>query len=258
MSSLTWDAKLYDEKHAFVWEKARGVVELLAPKAGEHILDLGCGTGHLTAEIAATGAIVTGIDRSPEMIADAKAKHPGLKFEVLDAREFSFDRQFDAVFSNAALHWILDPEKVILGVARALKPGGRFVAEFGGKGNIERLMSAIARAFAEFGTSSYQETNPWYYPSIAEYAALLEKNGLLVREASLFARPTRLGDGEKGLEAWLHMFGENFLSRVPTDRRKQFLREVENDARPELFKNGCWELDYQRLRISAFHEGLRS
>lgn len=258
MTSVTWDAKLYDEKHAFVWEKAKGVVELLAAKPGERILDIGCGTGHLTAEIAATGAIVTGMDRSPEMIAEAKAKHPKLEFEVRDARELSFDRQFDAVFSNAALHWILEPEKVIRGIAKALRPGGRFVAEFGGKGNIERFMAAIARAFAEFGTSSYRDANPWYYPSIAEYAGLLEKHGLQVREASLFARPTRLEDGEKGVETWLHMFAESFLSPVPAERREQFAREVEKYARPELFKNGSWELDYRRLRIAAFKEGMDS
>lgn len=255
MSSTTWDARLYDEKHAFVWEKAKGVVELLAPKPGEQILDLSCGTGHLAAEIAASGAIVTGVDRSPEMIAEAKSQHPELKFGVRDAKELSFDGQFDAVFSNAALHWIREPEKVIHGVAKALKPGGRFVAEFGGKGNIERLMAAIARAFAEFSASSFQDANPWYYPGIAEYSGLLAKHGLEVREASLFARPTRLEDGEKGLDTWLHMFCESFLSRVPADRREQFLRAVEKYARPELFKNGSWELDYRRLRLAAFKEG---
>lgn len=258
MSSATWDARLYDEKHAFVWEKAKGVVELLAPRPGERILDVGCGTGHLTAEIAATGAIVTGVDRSPEMIAEAKAKHPGIEFGVRDARELSFDRQFDAVFSNAALHWIREPEKVISGVAKALKPGGRFVAEFGGKRNIERLMKSIEIAFERFGTGNYQDVNLWYYPGIAEYAGLLEKHGLEVREASLFARPTRLEDGEKGLRVWLHMFGESFLSRVPAERREQFLLEVEKDARPELFKNGSWELDYRRLRFAAFKEGIGS
>jgi trans-aconitate methyltransferase len=258
MSSATWDARLYDEKHAFVWEKAKGVVELLAPRPGERILDLGCGTGHLTAEIAATGAIVTGVDRSAEMIAEAKAKHPGIEFEVRDARELLFDRKFDAVFSNAALHWIRESEKVISGVAKALKPGGRFVAELGGKKNIERLMKSIENAFERFGTGNYQDAHLWYYPGIAEYAGLLEKHGLEVREASLFARPTRLEDGEKGLRTWLQMFGESFLSRVPAGSREQFLLQVEKDARPELFKDENWELDYRRLRFAAFKEGIGS
>ncbi|HVH71877.1 MAG TPA: class I SAM-dependent methyltransferase, partial [Candidatus Dormibacteraeota bacterium] len=159
-----WNAAEYDAKHAFVYEKAKGLVELLAPKAGERILDLGCGTGALTAEIAARGAEVLGIDRSEEMIAQARKKFPALRFKVMDARDLRFstggggnqgkaggnklpghdketDAGFDAVFSNAVLHWIPEADEVIEGVAQALKPGGRFVAEFGGKGNIQRLMA---------------------------------------------------------------------------------------------------------------------
>jgi trans-aconitate methyltransferase len=254
MSAPAWNARLYDDKHAFVWEKAKDIVGLLAPKPGERILDLGCGTGHLAAEITAVGANVIGIDRSSDMIAEAKTKYPELEFEVLDGRELSFDRQFDAVFSNAALHWILEPEKVIRGVAQALKPGGRFVVEFGGKGNVQHLMTAIAQAFSNFGIRLDREADPWYYPSIAEYAGLLEEHGLEVREASLFARPTRLEDGEKGLDAWLRMFATSFLNRVPAERREPFLREVEKQARPDLLKNGIWELDYRRLRIAAFKQ----
>jgi trans-aconitate methyltransferase len=255
MIASAWDARLYDDKHAFVWEKAKGVVELLAPRPGERILDLGCGTGHPTAEIAARGATVIGVDQSAAMIAEAKAKHPGIAFEVGDARELRFDPQFDAVFSNAALHWIREPEEVVRGVAKALKPGGRFVAEFGGKGNIQRLMTAIAGACAEFGIPLDGDTNPWYYPSIAGYAGLLETYGLEVRQAALFERPTRLEDGEKGLAAWLRMFATSFLNRVPQARQEAFLLEVERRARPELFRNGNWELDYRRLRIAAFKQG---
>jgi len=255
MSASAWDARLYDEKHAFVWREAQGVVELLAPEAGEHILDLGCGTGHLTAGIAATGARVIGIDRSEEMVAAAKAKHPELEFRVIDARELPFDRQFDAVFSNAALHWIPEAEEVIGGVAKALKPGGRFVAEFGGKGNIQRLRTAIAAACAEFGIRLDREADPWYYPSIALYADLLEKHGLEVQHAALFERPTRLEDGEKGLATWLRMFATSFLNRVPAAQKEAFLREVERRARPELFSKGNWELDYRRLRFAAFKQG---
>jgi len=253
----SWNAKLYNDKHAFVWQKAKGLLELLAPQAGESILDLGCGTGHLTAEIAATGARVVGIDRSAEMIAEAKAKYPAIEFRVVDATQLSFDRQFDAVFSNAAIHWILDAEKVAAGIARALKPGapkhgGRFVAEFGGKGNIQKLMRAINTAAEKFGIAEGLEKLGWYYPSIAEYAGLLEKHGLEVREASLFERPTRLEDGEEGLDAWLRMFRSSVLERLPAERQSEFLREVALRARPELFKEGVWELDYRRLRIAAW------
>jgi trans-aconitate methyltransferase len=257
MSTTTWDAKLYDDKHAFVWEKAKGVVELLAPKPGEFILDLGCGTGHLTSEIAAAGANVIGIDRSPEMIAEAKSKHPQLEFEVRDARDLEFSSQFDAVFSNAVLHWIPEAEKVIRGVAKALKPSGRFVAEFGGKGNIHHLIAAVSRAFTQLGIPLDRGANPWYYPSVAEYAGLLEKHRLEVQEASLFARPTQLEDGEKGLDVWLRMFATSFLNRVPPEHTAQFLREVEKESCSELFKNGNWELDYRRLRIAAFKEGKK-
>lgn len=252
MASNSWNAKLYNDKHAFVWQSAKGLLDLLAPQAGESILDLGCGTGHLTAEIAAIGARVVGIDRSSEMIAEAKAKYPGIEFQVVDATQLKFDQQFDAVFSNAALHWILDAEKVVAGIARALKTGGRFVAEFGGKGNIQQLMRAINGAAEKFGIAEGLEKLGWYYPGIAEYAGLLEKHGLEVREASLFERPTRLEDGEEGLDAWLRMFRSSVLERLPAERQPEFLREVATRARPELFKEGVWELDYRRLRIAAW------
>ena len=251
MTAPAWDAKLYDEKHAFVWEKARGLVELLAPRPSERILDLGCGTGHLTAEIASRGANVQGIDRSAEMIAEARRQHPDLKFEIADATELAFDEEFDAVFSNAVLHWIHEPENVIRGVAKALRPNGRFVAEFGGRGNIARLVAAVTRAWKAFGIEGRPGDYPWYYPGVSEYATLLEKHDLEVREAVLFERPTRLDDGERGLAVWLQMFWQNALGRVPGERQEELLREIERQARGELFREGVWELDYRRLRILA-------
>ena len=254
MTTIAWDAKLYDDKHAFVWEKAKGVMELLAPKAGERILDLGCGTGHLTAQIASTGADVVGVDRSPEMISQAREQFPEIRFEIADARHLHFERQFDAVFSNAVLHWITEPELVVRSVAKALVPGGRIVAEFGGKGNVSRLIDAINRAYGKFGIEHGLAENTWYYPSVADYSSLLQKEGLEVRNAMLFDRPTRLEDGEKGLEAWIRMFLKFALDRFPTERQQEFLREIERQARLELFKNGNWELDYRRLRIAAWKQ----
>ncbi len=162
MAEITnrWNAREYDAKHAFVYEKAKGLVNLLAPKSGERILDLGCGTGVLTSEIAATGAKVFGIDRSPEMVAQAKSKFPALRFEVVDATKMEFDGEFDAIFSNAVLHWIPEAEKVVRGIAQALKPGGRFVAEFGGKGNIQTLGKGFHRAFAGLGMSEPKGRQP--------------------------------------------------------------------------------------------------
>jgi SAM-dependent methyltransferase len=247
-----WNAAQYDAKHSFVYEKGKGVVELLAPKPGERILDLGCGTGALTADIAARGADALGIDRSEEMVSQARKKFPSLHFEVLDARELPFNAEFDAVFSNAVLHWIPEPEKVVAGIGRALKPGGRFVAEFGGKGNLQKLVAGFHRAFAALGIREPEGVAPWFYPSIAEYAGLLEKHGLEVREVSLFDRPTKLEDGPRGLETWIRQFRQLFLEKMPAEIAQQWIEEVERQCRPTLFKNGNWELDYRRLRLAAW------
>ena len=246
-----WNAREYDAKHAFVYEKAKGLVDLLAPKSGERILDLGCGTGVLTAEIAGRGATVLGIDRSPEMVAQAKSKFPALKFEVVDATKMEFDGEFDAVFSNAVLHWIPEAERVVSGIARALKPGGRFVAEFGGKGNIQILVKAFHQAFVALGMSEPAGVSPWFYPGIAEYAALLEKHGLEVRSAALFERPTVLEDGGKGLENWIRVFRQTFLEKMGEEAAAKWIHEVERQCRAELFQDGNWVLDYRRLQITA-------
>jgi len=254
MAEMTnrWNAREYDAKHAFVYEKAKGLVDLLAPKSDERILDLGCGTGVLTSEIAATGATAFGIDRSPEMVAQAKSKFPALRFEVVDATKMEFDGEFDAVFSNAVLHWIPEAEQVVRGIARALKPGGRFVAEFGGKGNIQTLVKAFHRAFAGLGMSEPEDVSPWFYPGIAEYAALLEKHGVEVRSAALFERPTMLEDGSKGLENWIRVFRQTFVEKMGEEAAAKWIHEVERQCRAELFKDGDWVLDYRRLRITAY------
>jgi SAM-dependent methyltransferase len=183
-----WNAELYDDKHSFVWKMAAGLLEFLEAKSGELILDLGCGTGHLTSQIATTGAKVVGVDRSPEMIRQAWEKYPALRFEVMDARQISFPEQFDAVFSNATLHWINEPAQVIAGIAKTLRPGGRFVAEFGGKGNVGELLAAVKRAWEKVGLAR-PAPNPWYYPSISEYSGLLEQHGLAGWNAHFFAGP---------------------------------------------------------------------
>ena len=245
-----WDAVLYDSKHSFVWEKAKGVVELLAAKPGERILDLGCGTGTLTAEIASTGAQVVGVDRSAEMISEACKKYPAIQFAVGDARELRYAQEFDAVFSNAALHWIPEAERVVRGVARALRTGGRFVAEFGGKGNVQKTIAALENGLVQLGIS-LDGANPWFYPSVAEYSALLAGHGLEVVEAALFDRPTALADGERGLRSWVTMFAAAYLNRVAPERQTEFFEAVEATARPALWKGTFWELDYRRLRIAA-------
>jgi trans-aconitate methyltransferase len=249
-----WNAGLYDDKHSFVWKMASGVVELLEPKAGELILDLGCGTGHLTAKIAESGAHVTGVDRSLEMVRQARENHPMLEFTVMDAREIKLPAPVDAIFSNATLHWVKEPELVIAGVERGLKPGGRFVAEFGGRGNTATLTDALEDAWENVGMTGGAPM-PWYYPSVGEYAGLLEKHGLEVTFATLFDRPTPLEDGERGLHNWLTMFGKA-LGEFSDDEREQMYSEIERLVKPKLFRDGVWTMDYRRLRVSAKRPAL--
>ncbi len=246
-----WDAHQYDSLHSFVWKHGGSLVELLRPAAGERILDLGCGTGHLTAKIAAAGAQVLGIDSSPEMIDQARANYPDLRFEVRDARQIQFDQPFDAVFSNAALHWIKPPAAVARSCWRALRSGGRMVVEFGGDGNVRAITEAIREAMHALGQTSFHDVNPWYYPTIGEYATLLEEQKFDVTAATLFDRPTPLEGGEDGLRNWVRMFGGAFLAVTPADKHEQFLSLVEQLARPTLFKDGQWEADYRRLRVVA-------
>ncbi|HLI08386.1 MAG TPA: class I SAM-dependent methyltransferase [Ktedonobacteraceae bacterium] len=247
-----WNAALYDQKHAFVFEYGKGLLALLEPQAGEKILDLGCGTGHLAREIAATGAQVVGIDSAAEMVEKARQAYPDIEFLVVDARNFSFPYQFDAVFSNATLHWIPEAEQVVERVSAALRAGGRFVAEFGGKGNVASIVNALREATAELAGVAVDAG--WYYPSIGEYASLLEKHGLAVQSAVLFDRPTKLEDGEKGLRNWITMFCQGMLSTIPDDVRQQVIVRVEALLRPKLFRDGNWFADYRRLRIVANKE----
>jgi trans-aconitate methyltransferase len=250
--SATWDANLYNLKHDFVWKYGSDVVSLLAPQSGEWILDLGCGTGHLTAQIAEAGAHVAGVDRSADMVAAARRAYPNLKFEIADATKLPYREEFDAVFSNATLHWIHEPESVLQGVLRALRTGGRFVAEFGGKKNIRAMQDAFDAALVQLGAARLGEVQPWYYPSVSEYATLAEKNGFEVRFITLFDRPTGLADGEAGMKNWILMFGAEYLTKAGESRREEFIRIVENLLRPELFRDGQWWADYRRLRIVAY------
>jgi trans-aconitate methyltransferase len=245
---MSWDAALYDGKHAFVYEIGKGLVELLDPRRGERILDLGCGTGHLTARIAESGAVVVGLDRSPEMLTTARSTYPHLEFVEGDAADFALPGQFDAVFSNAVLHWVADAEGAVRCGARALKPGGRFVAEFGGHGNIAGIAAAVAEATRE--VVGVPVGHGWYFPSVGEYAPILERYGLEVRSAALFDRPTPL-DGADGFRDWLTMFRGGLLDRVPEPARGAVLARAEEIARAGLFRDGRWVADYRRLRVAA-------
>src|SRR5215213_8252937 len=176
-----WDSRLYDESFAIITQLGAGVVDLLAPQPGERIVDLGCGTGALTAQIVAAGTEVLGVDSSAAMIDRARELYPQIRFEVARGEDFTVPAPVDAVFSNAALHWMSPPEAVVACVARALEPGGRFVAEMGGIGNIATIVAAMHQALAEEGIPRDRVRNPWYFPSIGEYGSVLEQAGFEVR-----------------------------------------------------------------------------
>ncbi len=245
-----WDAGLYDDKHSFVWRLAEGLLELLAAEPGEMVLDIGCGTGHLTAKIAARGAQVMGVDRSPEMVRQAREAYPGIRFEVADATKIPLDGRFNAVFSNATLHWIKKPGQVAAEIARLLQPGGRFVAEFGGRGNIACLLGAGERAWSKLRLAGPMP-NPWYYPSLGEYASVLEEHGLAVTYGLLFERPTPLEEGEDGLRNWLTMFGGAIFEGLTEKQRDAFIVQSVREARAELLHGDMWVIDYRRLRVVA-------
>lgn len=249
--SHQWNTALYDRQHAFVWQYGESLVDWLAPQPGEQILDLGCGTGHLTAKIAATGARVIGMDANPDMIAVAQQTYPELSFAIADARNFQLSEPVDAVFSNATLHWVKDPDAVIQCIYQALKPGGRFVAEFGGKGNIGAIATALFAAFRSLGYAQCETWNPWYFPTIGDYATRLEQQGLEVTRAVLFNRPTPLEEGDSGLSNWLRMFANGILAHVSVDAQTQVIHQVEESLKSTLYQAGKWTADYRRLRIVA-------
>lgn len=252
--TMKWNAELYDDKHSFVFEYGENVLELLDIKRREQILDLGCGTGQLTERIQGRGAVATGIDASPDMIKAAQEKYPDVHFEVADGTNFHFDKQFDAVFSNATLHWILNPDAAIKCVFDALKPGGRFVAEMGGKGNVQKMISATQKALRQHGYDALADKTIWYFPSLGEYTTRLEAQGFRVTFAAHFDRKTPLQDGDMGVTKWITMFGNQFMEGIPKEEKIQILSEITDILEPDYNEDGQWYADYKRLRFIAIKE----
>lgn len=247
MSSVNtqhWNPAQYDKNARFVSDLGMPVIDLLSPQSGERILDLGCGDGVLTIKLKELGCTLVGVDSSAEMVAAAKLL--GLDVHIMDGQSLQFVNEFDAVFSNAALHWMKNPEQVIAGVWRALKPGGRFVGEFGGFGNVAAIVAALESALSERGMVV---ACPWFFPRPKEYATLLESNGFKVKAIDLIPRPTLLlGD----VGGWLETFAQPYTSGLSATGGQDLIAEITEKLRDMLCAaNGNWIADYVRLRFYA-------
>ena len=247
LTAEAWSAEEYAAHAAFVATLGKPLLSLLNLKPGMKVLDLGCGDGTLSREISQSGADVVAIDLSPDMVAHAKAS--GVDARIGDGQHLHFHNEFDAVFSNAALHWMTEnPQAAVDGVYRALKPGGRFVAEMGGRGNITHIIEAFKEVLHHAGLEAEIE-NVWYFPSEADYRARLERAGFTIETISMFNRPTPLATG---IEPWVRMFGRPLLQRLPTASRKAAITQIANALEPHLkAKDGSWVADYVRLRFAA-------
>jgi len=207
-----WDPNLYEASHSYVWKLGSDLVHLANLEKGMSVLDLGCGTGHLTNQINLSGATVLGIDNSQSMISQAENNYPHLDF--------------------------------VQGILRALKPNGKLVAEFGGEGNVKSVVKALSDQLGE------NMINPWYFPSVEEYTKVLTTEGLTVRSISLFDRPTSL-EKDEGLRDWLNMFCKPIFATVNCESREQICKGIEKQLRSRMYQNGRWIIDYRRLRVVA-------
>lgn len=247
--NITWDAEKYTADFAFVHRLGGGVAELLELAPGSSVLDLGCGNGALTAELREKGLDAFGMDASEELLRVARREHPDIRFIHGDATDFALEEPVDAFFSNAVFHWIekrRQPE-LLRCVHAALRPGGQFAFEFGGRGNNALIHAGLNKVFEKYG---FTYNMPFFFPSVAEYASLLEEAGFDVRFAALFDRPTRLS-GENGLADWIGMFVKTPLEAVPRELREPMIRETAETLRSELYRDGAWYADYVRLRMKA-------
>jgi len=244
--STTWNPESYAQNARFVSDLAEPLLRLLDPKPGEVILDLGCGDGALTEKIAVCGARVIAMDMSRAQVEAARQR--GLTAIVMNGHRLGFKQCFDAVFTNAALHWMKRPERVVASVWNCLKPGGRFVGEFGGQGNVEKIRAALHAGLRKRGIDPWT-VDPWYFPSPEEYSQLLTQAGFSLRSIEMIPRPTRLpGD----ILGWLEVFAQPFTQAVPQAEHKIFLTEIRDELEPVLrHPDGDWFADYVRLRFNA-------
>jgi trans-aconitate methyltransferase len=251
MTEQRWSPQQYASNARFVSDLGEPVLELLQPKPGERVLDIGCGDGALTEKITEAGCIVVAVDASSEQVVAARER--GLDARVENAENLSYSEEFDAVFSNAALHWVKNQDAALAGICRALKPGGRFVGELGGAGNVRAIQSALYASLAGrgFDPASF---DPWFFPTAKQYEDLLTDSGFVVESLELFSRPTLLpGD----ISGWLDTMAQPFLAVVEDDDRRAMIDELREELRSELYDPARgWIADYVRLRFAAYKRAV--
>lgn len=245
---MKWNSDLYDNKHSFVAECGKAMINFVNVSENQKILDLGCGTGVLTNELAKNGATVIGTDLSKDMINKAKSNYPNLTFRVEDATNLPFKNEFDTVFSNAVFHWIANQEKLLYSVYNSLKDNGTLICEFGAKNNISQIQTAFEKVIGQKGHSY---CSPFFFPTKEEYKLLLEKAGFEVKHIIEYDRPTPLTNGEKGLRNWIQQFFASDLIKFSYEEKEQILFEVEKLCKKSIWEKEQWVADYRRIQIIA-------
>ncbi|MEA4846402.1 MAG: class I SAM-dependent methyltransferase [Clostridiaceae bacterium] len=249
---MKWDSDLYNNKHSYVAEYGKSMIDLVNIEKDRKILDLGCGTGVLTNELAQKGAFVVGIDLSEDMVKKAKENYPALHFQVADATNLPFNNDFDTVFSNAVFHWIPDQGKLLDAVYSSLKKGGNLICEFGAKNNIRHIQTAFEKITERSG---YIYHSPFFFPSKEEYKILLEQAGFKLKHITEYDRPTPLADGERGLRNWINQFFADDLAVFDEEQKEEIFFETEKLCKKSLWKDGQWVADYRRIRVVAVKIG---
>lgn len=245
---MKWNANLYNEKHGFVAEYGRGLLEFVPQDTEQMILDLGCGTGALTAQLVPLGSKVVGVDSSQSMINTAKAQHPEITFLVCDALDLPFEDEWDVVFSNAVFHWIKDHDGLLKEIRKALKPKGVLLCEFGASGNVATIEEAFSQVCQRHG---YGYQSKFNFPTVERLGKLLEENGFIIDRIYDFDRPTAFKDSTQGLENWMRQFYASELAEFSAKIQDNIIREVELLVKESLWKGNEWVADYRRLRVVA-------
>lgn len=245
---MKWDSILYDNKHDFVAEYGKALLEFVPHNPAQSILDLGCGTGTLTAQLSRLGKIAVGVDSSQSMISKAKEQFADITFMVCDALSLPFYQEFDVVFSNAVFHWISDHNALLNSVYKALKPSGLLICEFGAAGNISSIENTFAKACRRLG---YEYETKFNFPTCEDFGKSLKNCGFIIDKIYDYDRPTPLKDGEDGLSNWMKQFFASELSEMPLKAQAAIIQKVEEELKDLLWNGNEWTADYRRLRAVA-------